>query len=227
MRKNIKLLVLILVGLTLVACRCEMESATDSAIDRGLLYGEPCAPPCWEGITPGVSSKEDVLRILDQLESDGGIESYTVWNFRAEGRFGTVYIGFDDDEHVDGIRLHPWFDYRVKQVIDQFGEPEAYASPSRLEREDCPCQNWDDEIYERAPSGGGYLLYPSQGVTVRIRIAEGYTGCVCSEMETAVLYYYVPRSLADALEEGRTPAFDWADWSSADLVQWHGYGSGY
>ena len=42
------------------------------ATAEAVLFGdEPCAPPCWQGITPGVSTEEDVLRILEQLKTAG------------------------------------------------------------------------------------------------------------------------------------------------------------
>jgi hypothetical protein len=201
-----------------------------TVIDRGLLHGEPCNPPCWEGITPGISSKEDVVHIFDQLQLEGRIISYTLWNYRAEWASGATYVTFDG-EHVGDLQIHydylRGFDYRVKQIIERFGEPEAYAVFTDFERDNCPCDNWDDfEIYAH-PSSSGYFLYPSQGVTVLVKIPDGYTGCVCPEMKTAAFYYYQPRSLTNALQESNSPAFGWADWSGEHIVTWHGYGPGY
>jgi hypothetical protein len=196
------------------------------AVDRGLLHGEPCNPPCWEGITPGISSEEDVVRTFDRLKLEERIEDYSLWNFRAEGKFGETYVTFQG-EHVAEIRIHSNFDYQVRQAIERFGEPVAYAPRSNLARDDCSCENWDTGVYFAAPSASGYLLYPSQGVTILVAIANGYTGCICPEMKTAVFYYYQPRSLTNALEEDRSPACARINFSSEDIVQWHGYGSGY
>ena len=48
--------------LTLVGC-AESRTALGPAtppIDRSLLGGGPCAPPCWQGLTPGESDEDDV-----------------------------------------------------------------------------------------------------------------------------------------------------------------------
>jgi hypothetical protein len=180
---------------------------------------------------PGISSEEDVMRILGQLEAEGRIASYTklsdthcLAQFPSGGSLGVALI----DGYVRNLTVgYEAFDYRVRQVIERFGEPEAYGPYSNFNRSDCSCENWDDSVVYSAPSTGGYLVYPSQGVTVRVRIPGGYIGCICPEMKAGVLYYYQPRSLAYALQEGRTPAFGGIDWSSEDLVQWHGYGPGY
>ena len=165
-----------------------------TVIDRGLLYGEPCDPPCWEGITPGHSSEEDVVRVLEQLKTEGRIERYTkmsdtdylvTWSFfdmhiALEGKFvDYMWINYN---HLLG------FDYRVKQLIKRLGEPEAYLLPFNLERNNCLCENWDDSRVYAIPSTGGYLLYPSQGVTVFIEIPHHYEGCVCPEMKTSTFY---------------------------------------
>lgn len=177
-------------------------------MDPGLLYGEPCDPPCWEGIIPGVSSEGNVIQVLEQLERDGRIKSYTKTrdtHYWAQFPSGdTLNVGF-----VDGIvsilvlgynRLS--FDYRVKQVIDQFGEPEAYGGYSNFARDSCPCDDWDDsEVYTERSADVGYLLYPSQGVAVFVDIPNNYMGCVCPEMYASPLYYFSSVPWADIIQE--------------------------
>lgn len=36
-------------------------------VDRSFLTGEPCPAPCWYGLKPGVSTKQEVLATLEQL----------------------------------------------------------------------------------------------------------------------------------------------------------------
>ncbi|HUW14593.1 MAG TPA: hypothetical protein VM537_33040, partial [Anaerolineae bacterium] len=33
-------------------------------VDTSLLTGEPCEPPCWQGLTPGESTEEDVAEFM-------------------------------------------------------------------------------------------------------------------------------------------------------------------
>ena len=37
-------------------------------LDMSLLTGEPCEPPCWQGLTPGVSTEEEVNHFLRSSE---------------------------------------------------------------------------------------------------------------------------------------------------------------
>ena len=37
-------------------------------VDKSLLKGEPCAPPCWQGTTPGTTSETRAVYILKRLE---------------------------------------------------------------------------------------------------------------------------------------------------------------
>ena len=119
------------------------------------------------------------------------------------------------------------FDYRVKQVIERFGEPEAYVPFSHSQREICPCAEWDDSRAYTQPSTPGYLLYPSQGLTFGVAIADGYKGCLCPEMRISTLYYYQPRSLTKALQKEPGPVIRMNKYSQEDIVRWHGYGPGY
>ena len=203
-------------------------------MDRGLLYGEPCDPPCWEDITPGISSESDVIEALERLEEEGRIKSYArtsdthYWALFPSG--DTLNIGF-----VDGIvsilalgynRLT--FDYRVKQVIECFGEPEAYGGYSNFARDSCPCDDWDDsEIYNTYLDDAGYLLYPSRGVAVFVGIPNDYLGCVCPEMYASPIYYFSPVSLADIIQENDDSTPGILTWDKENIIQWHGYGPGY
>jgi hypothetical protein len=54
-----------------------------TVVDRGLSYGDPCDPPCWERITPGVSSADSVVGIFDKLTGEGRLESYSRERARA------------------------------------------------------------------------------------------------------------------------------------------------
>jgi hypothetical protein len=48
--------------------------------DTGLIEGEPCRPPCWMGITPGVTTMAEAETIVKDLEDQG-----TVFPRRIEG----------------------------------------------------------------------------------------------------------------------------------------------
>ena len=191
---------------------------------------EACAPPCWKGIVPGGTSADQVVRILDDLLSEGEIEGYLKLadaHYRAELPSDVaVNIGLCDGQ-VSHLRMNYRGPYgpRLYQVIERFGEPEALG-PSRglTWTGACPRDGWDDRLYNTAPSTGIYLLYPSEGVTVRLMVPTGYSGRVCPLMRVVVLIFYPPRSLEQVLQEEGSVAFDGADWNQNDLIPWPGYG---
>lgn len=200
--------------------------------DTGLLYGEPCDPPCWEDITPGISTGDNVVHTLERLKAEGRIDFYSVTNGRhylaGFSSGGSVNIILEN-EYVTELTVGylGQFDYRVGQVVERFGEPEAYAPKSRCPENECSCLAWDESTAYEQPSVPGYLLYPLQGVTVVIDVAGNYVGCVYAEMRTAVFWYYEPRSLEDAFKEDRSPAFGRLRFRRKDIIEWHGYGPGY
>ncbi len=67
------LLLAVLVLLLVVRClapdeRDERHFTMDPALaDRSLLTNEPCAPPCWYGLVPDVSTKDEVINKLQTL----------------------------------------------------------------------------------------------------------------------------------------------------------------
>jgi len=211
------------------------QSPIPTVIDRGLLYGEPCAPPCWEGITPRVSTEAAVVRSLIRLKAEGRIEkysrgpvSYLVIPPGPAG--GSITIFLSEDGFVSSISLGYWGtdNLRVKRLIDRYGEPEAVVLYYEFERSaPCSCGDWDDQLYNSAPPSNALLLYPSHGMSVGVIVPNAYLGCICPEMMTLGFSYYQPITIEEALQSGRTPVFLMADLDAEDLSKWHGYGSGY
>jgi hypothetical protein len=138
MLMNVRPLPLSLAALLLlfVLAACSVPPLRDPNLlqDTSLLDDEPCAAPCWRGITPGESAWSDALTILEddaslesvdrQSDEDSAAE-YAVW----QGRGGTAQccqmISLDGETvDVVFIRLAP--DITVSDVIDAKGEP-TYA----------------------------------------------------------------------------------------------------
>ncbi len=95
------------------------------------MTGEPCAVPCWRGITPGETSWSDALTIL---EDDPSIEDPTVQtaedsaavaaSFKEPGGVDSSGQVFSDDGDVVSLiflRLAP--DMTLDEVLDVHGEP--------------------------------------------------------------------------------------------------------
>lgn len=221
----------------------QVPTPRTTVIDPGVLYDDPCALPCWEGITPGSSTEEDVVNILERLKKEGKIESYSSHSRTSSQQSylaipsgpggGSIDIFFADDGYVSYFTLGylGTFDFRMKRAIERFGIPEAIVPPRALKQfgtpAPCSCENWDDQLYNVAPGFNAILLYPSRGMSIGILIPPMYGGCLCPEMLTPGFSFYRATTLEEALNAARTPVFFNSDFSAEDLVPWHGYGDGY
>jgi hypothetical protein len=111
----------------LVSC-----TQSPSPPDTGYLEGTPCAAPCWQGITPGITDEMTALKIISDpalVEQDsikGGI------NPRDPSRSGYTYrrvsggsgsIGLKDGI-VYGIDIGPGDDLTLGDIIDAFDIPD-------------------------------------------------------------------------------------------------------
>jgi len=199
---------------------------------EAVLFGdEPCAPRCWRGITPGVSTEEDVLRILERLKIVGVVEDYdrpsspgdfTHWVYLVGVDKVTIRLEDDRVEFIEGFYLH--IGYRIEQAIESLGEPEAVVPYYRM-NDRFSCEEWNDFIATTVPPSPSWLLYPAQGITLVLDTPA--PGVICPQMFISGFLYYQPRSLAKALDEDGSPVFGFNITSQEDLVEWHGYGQGY
>ena len=77
-------------------------------LDMSLLTGEPCRPPCWQGLTPGVSTEEEVNALLLTSEL---VDQSTM--FRGEITRGRG--------EVIGVSIQWWSTANMATVPRQFG----------------------------------------------------------------------------------------------------------
>ncbi len=101
-------------------------------VDNSIITGLPCAPPCWQGITPGVTSSDNALGILSNspyIEKGSIKQAGTTtsggctWRWRSSGRRGQPGLSWENGI-VDTIQIGLTFDFSVQEVIEKFGNPE-------------------------------------------------------------------------------------------------------
>jgi hypothetical protein len=122
------------------------ESA--ESVERSLITGEPCVPPCWQGITPGVSTEEDVIAVLEQApfvdtisiqqySRNGEIQSITwigtIGNWNAQ----INTIQFRSDARVSTIEVRLEYELGIQELIHIYGEPDYYFAARMAP--DTPC----------------------------------------------------------------------------------------
>jgi hypothetical protein len=111
-----------------------MKQSQPLSVTPSLITGDPCAPPCWYGVTPGESTIEDVQSILPMLEfiDTASIqETYPQedgWVIRWEGfrpaEGGS--ISFD----ISGVTTQVIHEFggvvELQNIIEVRGEPDVF-----------------------------------------------------------------------------------------------------
>src|SRR6266496_4654948 len=114
---------ILFVGLVLAGCKAFQNQS--NAFENPV-----CAPPCWESITPGTTTKEDASEILSKISEDQvtvklnnpSAETDSEIRFSSKNIDGSVvFIG----DTVSLIPLTQKFNVSLQSAIEIFGEPES------------------------------------------------------------------------------------------------------
>ncbi len=212
------------------------------------LYGIPCKPPCWNGLIPGQSTREETIQVLVQLVANGQAhhikengENLVVFptGLTASGRVDLVVkAGVLHTIHSEIV-----FDYSLGDLVTVVGPPEfvyPYKGGADSGVQCDPCAGWTPGSYDEyyVPV---YLVYPTQGLLYGMRVPNNGFGCLCPQMRVRYYCYYPPTTIQDMLgrleeiSRGSGEALDVTDLcvirlSGAEengLGEWHGFGKGY
>ena len=139
-------------------------------LDTSFLTGEPCEPPCWQGLTPGESTEEDVgefiraTRFVDtrtiyrgRITRGGEVVGVSIqWRSTAARSRNVESNSFDIDTGVlEHITIYPDYELTLERLMERYGPPEKYvANLSGYERQ------WVDVT----------LFYPTHGFTVYLAL---------------------------------------------------------
>jgi len=91
--------------------------------DGGVISAEPCSAPCFWGVTPGVTAKDEVIVILNQQNA---IADCNVNNFDITCEH-KILIEFNSDYVVDTVSFTPTRKITVQDVTKRYGLPNAVA----------------------------------------------------------------------------------------------------
>jgi hypothetical protein len=199
---------------------------TPTPIDRSFLTDEPCAAPCWYGLTPGKSKTADVQRVLAELPF---VDQAAITQYGSGVTGGSIEISFQcrkDKERrdwiiiqggiVQKIALSLQYSLTFGEVVEKLGPPD-YVWVS----------NWGDTT--------GYIVdlyYVQQGIVVgRLKErADRYINwsdgsvVLAEEMEAASLIYSSPSpSLRDDLASQGIPS-DEVEQLLKRIPPWPGWG---
>ncbi len=170
--------------------------------DFGILSQQPCTAPCFQGITPGITSAQDAFLILREIgpcTSGGGFGDPDLFCGSGPGEI-SVYVYRRSKETksvVDSIILEPPVRLTVGDFIAQYGPPDA--AQAATEGADMPPWFLDSIYYDRS--------------RVTLHLPRGALKDLTPQTEIYDVTYWS----ADSYQQARDAAEDAAPWS--------GYGS--
>jgi hypothetical protein len=100
--------------------------------DLSILSGEPCDPPCWQGLVPGQTTTDEATLTLESLtffDSDTIREGQTPTAIE-----GLAYVEWDRgsgelmlmDDVVAVVRIDLYYDLELHHLVERFGDPVGY-----------------------------------------------------------------------------------------------------
>jgi hypothetical protein len=192
-------------------------------VDTSLLTGEPCEPPCWQGLVAGVSTEDEAERLLT---SSGLVNRDSIYrgSLSRGGETVGVSIQWLSTANVQGAHARNsfsmedgilrdmtiWLDAEVSlaELIDGYGPPEKYlAALSGI------------HFTEVRVS----LFYPEDGFTARVELPR-HDASLRPDTNVASVWYFKSASLDRFLELGRDNGHFGANVQPEALSDWEGYG---
>jgi hypothetical protein len=142
---------LLTISLLLIAFGCSTEKtnpnfvnpiAHPELVDQSWLTGKPCTLPCWQGLEPGKTTREDILKTLPKLtflDAQKGITDFAGQEFvKCKQPFEKDCLFFIlKNERLESLGFLPNYSLTLNEVIAQLGEPDFYTIFHADERRDC------------------------------------------------------------------------------------------
>jgi hypothetical protein len=210
-------------ALSLVMLAISTACGEGPPVDTSLLTGEPCEPPCWQGLTAGVSTEYEVERFL---ATSALVERNSVYRGTI-GRGGhTVGISVQwlSVRAVHGARSTNSFDIEDGILSDMTMYLDAQVTLEELFGRYGP-----PEKYLAALSGIHFtavrvsLFYPEDGFVGRVELPR-HDASLRPDTRVASVWYFQSDPLDRFLELGREIGHFSASVEPEALCDWEGYG---
>jgi hypothetical protein len=200
-----------------------VQPVTD--LSRRWLYRRSCAPPCWEGITPGKISVMAAVEILNRhpfvTQIDFGSipseeDGLLIWKWMGSEHGGGI-LKFP--QHIESPMVawmaisFPDKTYRLSDIIAVYGEP-SYVVPSFV---DTNTAHFGRTIYYDLR-----LIYLTQGFYLETERDLFAPPQIAPGMEVAARVTFFPPTIA-GLDEVLKSCTGCGVWTSANLLPWQGF----
>ena len=166
-----------------------------------------CKPPCWQNITPGVTSRDEAASILKNTPriviTYNNIDGLS-WNFGTKTEEGSVILS--EDGIISGIWIGSRSDRKLllKTIVASYNEPK-YLKPIECREGECAIA----------------LVYPDEGMFLTVYIK--YNG----KVDTSPQFEILPDSIIDRvyfIEPGIEKFQEYFIQDYGLPMKWKGYG---
>ncbi len=177
--------------------------------DESLITGEPCAAPCWQGITPGETLWRDARPIVEDLpgvkdlqiqEQEGQIGA--IWRTNGSDQYCCAIVS-NSGEAVDESDVVSYIQIRLAPNITLGELIEAQGAPAYV-------VNGEEVSEEQAYI---VLLYPDIPVIAYTFVAGAANGALSSSSEIVFVVYLTPEAMQNEVIR------------NSSLQAWEGYQS--
>jgi hypothetical protein len=166
--------------------------SADEGLDSSLLTSQTCKAPCWQNLTPGISTMTDVNEFLgklsmqdwpnrmDRTEPAGCINKRLIEKDILFGQHGLIDLHIEDG-YLTYIGSVPKMVFHLGQITDKLGPPQ-YIEP----------------ILAIGPEANTYfltILYPDKGLSFEIDTSNYEQGKIDREMQVKFIEYSRPGDL--------------------------------
>ena len=207
--KMIRMMFFFLIGLFLAGCEAPLQYPN--------LFKNPvCKPPCWENITPGVTTKADALAILSKIDAvdqpiidknqpflqfDDEIDFHIYKDLSSQGFMDIL------KDRVSMIGFGPKLDIKLLDAIRLFGPPQSVLVVHA------------GEIYAVT------LINPHAGIAYGYNFNDQATEIKPGD-EISIVDFFDPKQYQLFLNYGIFSYFQMsADEASQRMQPWKGYGA--
>jgi hypothetical protein len=189
--------------LALAACAPPPNLRDETLLnDRSLITGDPCAAPCFRGITPGETAWQDAVTIIEDDGDFRNLQSQTAENgtsLQAAWQEGDNQVccqmASEDGEMVSLVFLRTAPGMTLEELIEVHGEP-SYLVGSEFTA--------DQAIIS--------LVYPDVPMVIYVFVAGAEEGELSDSSEIIGVLYFTPAEMDLLLQ-------------TTDLHAWEGYKS--
>ena len=129
----LKLIFVIAIASALFSCKSQsvnLETLDPNLYDQSWLTGNPCGAPCWYGLEPGVSSRDDSISKVKQIPFiDENTESsyYDSVSFRYKKPRDSNSVNLIFENNIlDEIWFSPSYRITFEQAVEKLGNPDGY-----------------------------------------------------------------------------------------------------